>query len=110
MGYGGRVRSVAILIALLAALGGAARAQDTRQQTVVPLPGGSEQRVEPVQEGQEQQQVRAVVLAPGEQQNVRAVVEPTPLEQFASHAAEATAAIFGAAASIAITVAFLLFI
>src|SRR5579885_1367821 len=51
-----------------------------------------------------------VALAPGEQQRVRAVVEATPLEQFASHAAEATAAIFGAAVSIAMTVALLLFV
>ncbi len=100
-----------LFLLLLAALAGVARAQqDTRQQTVVPLPSGTEQRVEAVETTGEQQRVEAVALAPGEQQRVRAVVEPTPLEQFASHAAEATAAIFGAAVSIAMTVALLLFV
>jgi hypothetical protein len=99
-----------LLVVLLAALAGVAHAQqDTRQQAVVPLPGGTQQRVEAV-EATGQQRVEAVVLAPGEQQRVRAVVEPTPLEQFASHAAEAAAAIFGASVSIAMTVALLLFI
>jgi len=98
------------LLLLLVALDGRARAQqDTRQQTVVPLPSGVEERVEAV-EAPGEQRVEAVALAPGEQQRVRAVVEPTPLEQFASHAAEATAAIFGAAVSIAMTVALLLFV
>jgi uncharacterized iron-regulated membrane protein len=99
-----------LLLLLLAALAGVAHAQqDTRQQAVVPLPGGTQQRVEAVEAAGEQQ-VEAVVLAPGEQQRVRAVVEPTPLEAFASHAAEATAAIFGATVSIAMTIALLLFV
>jgi hypothetical protein len=109
LGYGGDVRWGPLLL-LLVALGGVARAQqDTRQQTVIPLPSGVEERVEAVQSTGEQR-VEAVALPPGEEQRVRAVVEPTPLEQFASHAAEASAAVFGAAASIAITIALLVLV
>lgn len=108
MVYAAVVQVTSILAVLLAVLVSAAGAK-THEQTVIPLTPGVEQRVEPVAPAAPQQ-VEAVVVPAGVQQSVTAVEVPTRLEQFASDAGDVTAAVFGATVSIAITVAFLLFV